>query len=96
MPFHLPRRGDKGLVSHEVYRRPRSWIKLLWVVGTAFAGFYLIFVYLLPLIGVVSLPMVPLKGFVEVIICFIPVITGLLMTTRKVRLQNPVVRVARY
>jgi Cdc6-like AAA superfamily ATPase len=37
--------------------------------------------------------MVPLKGFVEVIICFIPVITGLLMTTRKVRLQNPVVRV---
>jgi hypothetical protein len=63
-----------------------SWIKLLWVVGTAFAGFYLILVYLLPLIGVGSLPMVPLKGFVEVIICFIPIITGLLLTTRKVRL----------
>ena len=93
MPFHLPRRGNTGLVSHEVYRRPRSWIKLLWVFGTAFTGFYLILVYLLPLIGVGSLPMVPLKGFVEVIICLIPVITGLLLTTRKVRLQNPVVRV---
>ncbi|OLS31561.1 MAG: hypothetical protein ThorAB25_01590 [Candidatus Thorarchaeota archaeon AB_25] len=93
MPFHLPRRGNTGLVSHEVYRRPRSWIKLLWVFGTAFTGFYLILVYLLPLIGVGSLPMVPLKGFVEVIICLIPVITGLLLTTTKVRLQKPVVRV---
>jgi Cdc6-like AAA superfamily ATPase len=93
MPFHLHRRGNTGLVSHEVYRRPRSWIKLLWVFGTAFTGFYLILVYLLPLIGVGSPLMVPLKGFVEVIICFIPVIAGLLLTTRKVRLQNPVVRV---
>ncbi len=93
MPFHLPRRGSTGLVSHDVYRKPRSWIKLLWVVGTIFTGFYLLLVYLLPLIGVVSLPVVPLKGFVEMIICFIPVVTGLILTARKVRLQNPLIRV---
>lgn len=93
MPIHLPRRGRMGLVSHEVYRRPRSWIRLLWVAGTTFTGFYLFLVYLLPLSGVISFPVVPLKGFVEVIVCFIPVITGLLLTTRKVRLQNPVVMV---
>jgi Cdc6-like AAA superfamily ATPase len=89
MPFHLSRQGNKRLVSYDVYKRPRSWIKLLWVVGTTFTGFYLLFVYLFPLIGVVNIPVVPLKGFVEMIICFIPVGTGLLLTTRKVRLQNP-------
>jgi len=93
MPFHLLRRGNTELVSHEVHRRPKSWIKLLWLVGITFAGFYLLFAYLLPLIGVVSPPLVPLKGFVEVIICFIPVITGLSLTARKVRLQTPVVKV---
>lgn len=93
MLFHLPRRGNTGLVSHEIYRRPRSWIKLLWVVGTTFAGLYLLLVYLLPLTGLVSLPVVPLKGLVEVIICFFPVITGLLLTTKKVRVQNPLISV---
>ena len=93
MPFHLPRRGSTGLVSHDVYGRPRSWIKLLWVVGTIFIGFYLLLVYLLPLIGIVSLPVIPLKGFVEMTICFIPVVTGLILTARKVRLQNPLIRV---
>lgn len=91
MPFHLPRRGNTGLVSHDVYRR--SWVKLLWVVGTLFAGLYLLFVYLLPLTGLVSLPVVPLKAFVEVIICFIPIFTGSLLTTRKIRFQNPLISV---
>ena len=93
MPFHLPRRGNTRLVSYDDYKGPRSWIKLLWVVSITFAGFYLLFVYLLPLAGVVNQPAVPLKSIVEVAICFIPVITGMLLTTRKVRLQNPLISV---
>ncbi len=93
MPFHLPRRGNTGLVSHEAHKRPRSWIKLFWIVGTIFAGVYLVLVYLLPLIGVINLPVVPLKGLLELIICFIPVVTGLLLTSKKVRLQNPMIMV---
>ena len=91
MPFHLPRRENTTLDSHEVHRRPRSWIKLLWMVGTTFAGFYLLLVYLLPLMGVISIPVVPLKGLLELVICFIPVITGLILTSRKVQLQNPMI-----
>jgi hypothetical protein len=93
MPLRIPRRENTGLVSHDVYRRPRSWVRFLWVVGNTFAGLYLLVVYLLPLTRLVSIPVVPLKTFVEVIICFIPVITGMVLATRKVRLQNPLISV---
>ncbi len=89
MPFHLARRKKSELVSHEVRRKQRSWMDIFWIIGTLFSGLYLLVVYLLPLTGTVSQPLVPLKAFFEVIICLVPVITGLLLTMRKVRLQNP-------
>ncbi len=91
MPFHFARRGNKGLVSHEVERRPRSWIMLLWMMGTVVVGLYMLLVYLLPLFGITNPPVVPMKGLLELIICFIPVITGLSLTSSKIRLQNPLI-----
>lgn len=81
------------MVSYDSHRRPRSWLNIIWTVGNLFAGLYLLAVYLLPLTGLVSQPLIPLKTVVEVTICLIPVITGSLLTVRKVRLQNPLVSV---
>jgi len=52
---------------------------------------YLLSVYVLPLIGLIDQPLVPLKGYVEMVICFVPVFSGLSLTLRKIRLQNPVI-----
>ncbi|MGD9394953.1 MAG: DUF87 domain-containing protein [Candidatus Thorarchaeota archaeon] len=93
MPFHLPRKGGLGLVSYDSHRKPRSWLSIIWTIGNLFAGLYLLAVYLLPLTGLVSQPLIPLKTVVEVTICLIPVITGFVLTVRKVRLQNPLVSV---
>ncbi|MFW9806824.1 MAG: ATP-binding protein [Candidatus Thorarchaeota archaeon] len=93
MSFHLTRRKDTGLVSDDSVKESKSWIRFLWIVSTLFAGFYLMLFYLLPLVGVVVLPVFSLKGFIETIICTIPVTSGLLLTVKKVRLQKPLVSV---
>lgn len=91
MPFSLSKQEDEGLVSRSVHRRQRSYMSLLWVVGTIFLGFYLVSVYVLPLIGLMNPPLVPLKSYVEMVICSIPVFSGLSLSLRKIRLQNPVI-----
>ena len=93
MSFHLTRRKDTGLVSDDSVRESKSWIRLLWITSTLFAGFYLMLVYLLPLLGVVVLPVFSLRGFIEAIICIIPVSSVLLLTVKKVSLQKPLVSV---
>ena len=93
MPFHLPRKRGSRLVSYDSHRKPRSWLNITWMIGNLFAGLYLLAVYLLPLAGLINQPLIPLKAFVEVVICLIPVITGSLLTVKRVRLQSPLVSV---
>jgi hypothetical protein len=89
MPFHFTQSEETGSGSEKLYRR--TWIELLRITGVMIAVFYLLLVYLLPLTGLVSLPVVPFKGFIEVIICSIPIATSLVLTARKIRLQNPLI-----
>ncbi|MFX1604464.1 MAG: ATP-binding protein, partial [Promethearchaeota archaeon] len=93
MSFRLPRREKSGLVSNGLHRRPKSWLDIIWKIGNLCAGIYLLVVYLMPLTGLINQPLVPLKVFVEVVICLIPVITGSLLTMKKLRLQNPLISV---
>ncbi|MFW9973663.1 MAG: hypothetical protein ACFFDQ_00130, partial [Candidatus Thorarchaeota archaeon] len=94
MPFSLSslsKQEDEGLVSRSMHRRKKSCMSLFWMVGNIFLGSYLVSVYVLPLIGLINQPLVPLKSYVEMVICFIPVFSGLSLSLRKIRLQNPVI-----
>jgi hypothetical protein len=93
MPVHIPRRNNSGLVSHDEYRRPRSWVNLIWMIGSLFIGLYLLFIYLIPLTGLITQPLIPLKSLVEIIVCLVPIIAGSLLTIRKISLQNPSISV---
>jgi hypothetical protein len=53
----------------------------------------MLMIYLLPLVGLIQQPQIPLKMSIEVVICTIPIITGSLLTVRKIRIQTPVISV---
>ncbi|MHA2234710.1 MAG: ATP-binding protein [Candidatus Thorarchaeota archaeon] len=69
------------------------WIKLSWMGATSFVLFYMLMIYLLPLVGLIQQPQIPLKISIEVVICTIPIITGSLLTVRKIRIQTPVISI---
>ncbi|MFX1482611.1 MAG: ATP-binding protein [Promethearchaeota archaeon] len=66
-----------------------------WFGGFIIAGTYLLFVYILPLLGVINQPQIPQKLIVEVMICAVPILMGTLLTIRKIQVQNPLVSVDR-
>jgi len=53
----------------------------------------MMFVYLLPLIGLIQQPPVPLKLTVEVIVCAIPILSGGLLTSERIRNDELSVRI---
>jgi len=57
----------------------------MWIGGTIVCGIYLMFVYLLPLVGLIQQPPVPLKLTVEIIVCAVPVLSGGLLTSERIR-----------
>jgi DNA helicase HerA-like ATPase len=61
--------------------------------ATSFVLFYMLMIYLLPLVGLIQQPQIPLKISIEVVICTIPIITGSLLTVRKIRIQTPVISI---
>ncbi|MFW9767772.1 MAG: ATP-binding protein [Candidatus Thorarchaeota archaeon] len=63
------------------------------MIETTIVLFYLFVVYLLPLIGMVAQPQIPLKMSIEMIICILPLLTGSLLTIRKIRFQTPLISV---
>lgn len=69
------------------------WIRLSWMSGITVVLFYLFLVYLLPLVGLTDQPQISLKMPIEVMICSIPILTGSLLTLRKIRFQTPVISV---
>ena len=93
MPFRLFRREETESVSHDSYRKSRSWLTRVWVISIVFVGMYLLLVYLVPLVGFFNQPLVPVKGVIEVIFCFLPIVTGSILTMKKVRLQKPIVSI---
>jgi len=60
-------------------------VRVMWIGGTIACGLYLTFVYLLPLVGLIQQPPVPLKLTVEVIVCALPVLSGGLLTSERIR-----------
>lgn len=93
MPFRVPRADEGNPVSYSKQDISWFWIRMSWMSGTAIAGIYLLLVYLLPLVGLTNQPQVPLKMSIEVIICAIPLLTGSLLTIRKIQFQTPVISV---
>lgn len=85
MPFHLSlgrmkkRNGSsKGEESRNV-----KWIDRVWILGIIGVLLYFLFVYILPLFRVISTPIVPFKMIIEVVICFIPITTGAVLSKLK-------------
>lgn len=87
MPFSL-RRIDTTKQGKSWF-----WIRMSWIGGTVISGIYLVFVYLLPLTGLIIQPQIPLKMFAEVVICTIPLLAGSLLTIHKIQFQTPNVSV---
>jgi hypothetical protein len=52
------------------------WARRIWIYGTGFGILYFFVIYMLPLFGVISTPIVPFKGIVEMIFCLIIVFSG--------------------
>jgi hypothetical protein len=57
----------------------------MWIGGTIVCGLYMTFVYLLPLVGLIQQPPVPLKLTVEIVVCALPVLSGGLLTSERIR-----------
>jgi energy-coupling factor transporter ATP-binding protein EcfA2 len=93
MPFQLSKSEDKESDSHKEHKKPGLRITAIWKIGTAFTGLYILIVYILPLIGLFNQPKIPLKMFVEMIICFNPIVTGLILNMRKIQHQSPLIHV---
>lgn len=95
MSFPLSHVDESTADSFSKQNRLWFWIRLSWMSGIVIVLFYLILVYLLPLVGIINQPQIPLKMIIEMVICTIPIITGSLLTVRKVRFQTPVISVDR-
>ncbi len=58
-------------------------LHLTWLISTISAAIYLFVIYIGPLILPVLQPVVPMKLFVEILICTIPITSGLLWTCKR-------------
>jgi len=90
MPFPLSQ-----AVSDSSPRQTRLWywIRWGWMIEVGMVLIYMVLVYLLPLFGLMDQPEIPLKMPVEVVISVLPLLTGLLLTYRKIRFQTPTISV---
>lgn len=91
--FSLPCADETKPVSYSQQSNTWFWIRTSWMSGIIIAGIYLLFVYLLPLVGLTTQPQIPQKMFIEVIICVIPILAGSLLSIQKIQFQKPVVSV---
>ena len=73
------------LVSSRTYLGLWTLVRVMWLGGTIVCGLYMIFVYLLPLVGLIQQPPVPLKLTVEIIVCALPVLSGGLLISERIR-----------
>ncbi len=73
------------LVSSRTYLGPWALVRAMWIGGTIVCGLYMTFVYLLPLVGLIQQPPVPLKLTVEIVVCALPVLSGGLLTSERIR-----------
>ena len=93
MPFQLSKSEDTRFASHEEHKKPGLGMTAIWEIGIVFTGLYTLIVYILPLIGLFNQLKIPLKMFVEMIICFNPIVTGLVLSIRKIQHQSPLIHV---
>jgi len=82
----MTKRDEKVIqVFSRTYLGLWTLVRIMWIGGTIVCGLYMMFVYLLPLIGLIQQPPVPLKLTVEVIVCAIPILSGGLLTSERIR-----------
>ncbi len=82
----MTKRDEKViLVSSRTYLRLWTLVRVMWLGGTIVCGLYMTFVYLLPLVGLIQQPPVPLKLTVEIIVCALPVLSGGLLISDRIR-----------
>ncbi|MFW9868891.1 MAG: ATP-binding protein [Candidatus Thorarchaeota archaeon] len=93
MPFRLLRVDDTKLTLHSKQERSWFWIRISWISGISLAGIYLLLVYIFPLLGLMIQPHIPFKMFLELMICLVPLLTGFLVTLKKIQFQKPVISV---
>ncbi|MHA1576351.1 MAG: ATP-binding protein, partial [Candidatus Thorarchaeota archaeon] len=84
MPFHLSfERAKKDGSSKGEDSRNVIWINRMWIIGTVIVILYFVLVYLLPLSRVITTPLIPFKTAIEVVICFVPIVTGAFLSRLK-------------
>ena len=62
-----------------------TWLRRVWLLGTLFAIMYFLLVYILPIYRVISIPIIPFKTSIEMLICLIPIITGFGVSNQQIR-----------
>lgn len=71
-------------MSSKSYSKKWVFLKILWISSVSVCGLYLIIVYLLPLV-IVYQPLIPAKFIIELLVCTIPVITGSVLTFKRIQ-----------
>ncbi|MHA1662074.1 MAG: ATP-binding protein [Candidatus Thorarchaeota archaeon] len=84
MPFRRIKKRDGS--SKRESSRNVIWIDRVWILGIASVLLYFLTVYILPLFRMISTPVVPFKMIIEVVICFIPITTGAVLS--KVKMEQ--------
>lgn len=82
MPLNLSleRTKKKDSSSKRNDSRNAIWLDRVWILGILGVLLYFITVYLLPLFRVTTTPIFPFKTAIEVIICFIPIATSIVLS----------------
>jgi len=70
-----------------------QWVGLSWILGVVFSGLYFIIVYLVPYISTDYRIFVPNRFIIEVIICIIPLASGLILTSQSLLVVEPTVSI---
>ncbi len=59
------------------------WLRRIWFIGTGTAILYFLTVYVLPLVKVISTPIIPFKTVFESVVCLGPIISGIALSKRQ-------------
>jgi len=67
------------------------WLRRTWLIGTGTTILYFLIVYLLPILKVISTPIIPFKTAFEGIVCLVPIISGIALSRHQMVQRTPAI-----
>ena len=84
----LEKRKKRDSSSGRVDTKFAKWVDRLWITGFIGLFLYFVVVYILPLFKISTTPVIPFKTIFEVIICLIPISSGILSSRLRIEQTN--------